>query len=155
MAWRRPGHKPLSELVMVRLPTHINGSLGLNELRIVDSICKCIFYWKFYFFPFWFKFHLTLCLSHHWSTSMVWCQTGDKPLHEPIMTKFILSCPSQMKKKIFVETWPCVTLFFELTFIVCMQVTYKTAAGVYADTILITLHLYSYQLLALKGLMSP
>ena len=33
MAWRRPGDKPLSELMMVRLTTHIYASLGLNELR--------------------------------------------------------------------------------------------------------------------------
>ena len=32
MAWRRPGDKPLSEPMMVRLPTHIYASLGLNEL---------------------------------------------------------------------------------------------------------------------------
>ena len=33
MAWHRPGDKPLSEPMMVRLPTHIYASLGLNELR--------------------------------------------------------------------------------------------------------------------------
>ena len=33
MAWRRPGDKPLSEPVMVRVPTHIYASLGLNELK--------------------------------------------------------------------------------------------------------------------------
>ena len=32
MAWRRPGDKPLSEAIMVNLPTHIYMSLGLNEL---------------------------------------------------------------------------------------------------------------------------
>ena len=32
MAWRRPGDKPLSEAMMVNLPTHIYVS-GLNELR--------------------------------------------------------------------------------------------------------------------------
>ena len=32
MAWRRSGDKPLSEPMMVRLPTHIYASLGLNEL---------------------------------------------------------------------------------------------------------------------------
>ena len=33
MAWSRPGDKPLSEPMMVSLPTHIYASLGLNELR--------------------------------------------------------------------------------------------------------------------------
>ena len=33
MAWRRPGDKPLSEAMMVRLPTHIYASLSLNELN--------------------------------------------------------------------------------------------------------------------------
>ena len=33
MAWRRPGDKPLSEPMMVSLPTHIYASLGLNELN--------------------------------------------------------------------------------------------------------------------------
>ena len=32
MAWRRPGNKPLSEPMMVRLPMHIYASLSLNEL---------------------------------------------------------------------------------------------------------------------------
>ena len=32
MAWRRSGDKPLSEPMMVGLPTHIYESLGLNEL---------------------------------------------------------------------------------------------------------------------------
>ena len=33
MAWRRPGNKPLSEPMMVSLPTHIYASLSLNELK--------------------------------------------------------------------------------------------------------------------------
>ena len=32
MAWRRSGDKPLSEPMMISLPTHIYASLGLNEL---------------------------------------------------------------------------------------------------------------------------
>ena len=32
MAWSWPGNKPLSEPMMVRLPTHIYASLDLNEL---------------------------------------------------------------------------------------------------------------------------
>ena len=49
-AWRQPGDKPLSEPMMVRLLTltHINASLGLNELKVVD-IC--------------FKFEPILCRS--------------------------------------------------------------------------------------------
>ena len=37
MAWRRSGDKPLSEPVMVSLLTHIYASLGLNELRLLQS----------------------------------------------------------------------------------------------------------------------
>ena len=37
MAWCRPGDKPLSEPLMVRLPTHIR-SLGLNDLTLLLSI---------------------------------------------------------------------------------------------------------------------
>ena len=36
MAWRRPGDKPLSKPMMVRLPMHIYASLGLNELNNVN-----------------------------------------------------------------------------------------------------------------------
>ena len=32
MAWRRSGDKPLSETMVVSLPTHVYASLGLNEL---------------------------------------------------------------------------------------------------------------------------
>ena len=34
MAWYCPGDKPLSEPMMVSLPTHIYASLGLSELRV-------------------------------------------------------------------------------------------------------------------------
>ena len=43
MAWRRPGDKPLSEPMMVSLPTHIcvyrriYASLGINELTVLHS----------------------------------------------------------------------------------------------------------------------
>ena len=41
MAWRRPGDKPLSEPMMVRLPMHMYASLGLNELTnpLSNHIC--------------------------------------------------------------------------------------------------------------------
>ena len=38
MAWHRPGDKPLSEQMMVSLPTHIYASLGHNKLtRLIRS----------------------------------------------------------------------------------------------------------------------
>ena len=44
MAWRRPGDKPLSETMMVRLLTHC-ASLGLNELNTrihrMQSLLSC------------------------------------------------------------------------------------------------------------------
>ena len=44
MAWRGPGDKPLSEPMMVKLPTHIHASLGLNELkkRLDDTVVVLI-----------------------------------------------------------------------------------------------------------------
>ena len=38
MAWRRPGDKPWSEPMMVKLTKHIYASLGLNELRVGFAI---------------------------------------------------------------------------------------------------------------------
>ena len=40
MAWRRPGDKPLSEPMMVRLPTHI----CVTQPQWVNTVMKC---WKF------------------------------------------------------------------------------------------------------------
>ena len=37
VAWRWPGNKPLSEPMLVKLPTHLYASLGLNELSYVAS----------------------------------------------------------------------------------------------------------------------
>ena len=39
MAWRRPGDKPLSEQMMVGLPTLIYASLGLDELNNNLYLC--------------------------------------------------------------------------------------------------------------------
>ena len=43
MAWRRPGDKPLSEAMMVRLLTHIYASFSLNELlkNMISPIERC------------------------------------------------------------------------------------------------------------------
>ena len=38
MAWRRPGDKPLSGPMMVRLLPHIYALLGLNELTLIKAI---------------------------------------------------------------------------------------------------------------------
>ena len=44
MASRQPGDKPLSEPMIVRLPTHINASLGLNVLMLnAMSLHTCCF----------------------------------------------------------------------------------------------------------------
>ena len=42
MAWRRPGDKPLSKPMMVRLPTHIYASLGLNEFMQMQRNCSAL-----------------------------------------------------------------------------------------------------------------
>ena len=41
MAWRLPGDKPLSEPIMVVLPTHIYiyAALSLNELNVITHPC--------------------------------------------------------------------------------------------------------------------
>ena len=39
MAWRRPGDKPLSEPIMVRLPTHIY----VTRTQWVNGMCNCYF----------------------------------------------------------------------------------------------------------------
>ena len=46
MAWHRPGDKPLSEPMMISLPTHIYASIGLNGLitpvmlsQVAQSTC--------------------------------------------------------------------------------------------------------------------
>ena len=44
MAWHRPGDKPLSELMMVNLPSHIYASLGPNDLKTSsgsDTLTSC------------------------------------------------------------------------------------------------------------------
>ena len=45
MAWRRPGNKPLSETMMVRLPTHICVSrpqwVNITSARLHYLHCKC------------------------------------------------------------------------------------------------------------------
>ena len=49
MAWRRRGDKPLSEPMMVRLPTHIYASLGLKDLINIMGIFfsyACCFVWS-------------------------------------------------------------------------------------------------------------
>ena len=44
MVWRRSGDKPLSELMLIILPTHIYASLGLNELKEwrLRSVITCL-----------------------------------------------------------------------------------------------------------------
>ena len=98
MAWRRPGDKPLSETMLVSLPTHIYASLGLNELRhwrrseMASSLQKTML------------IHLfceNCCILIQVSLIcvpmgpldnkpplvhiMAWCRTGDKPLSKPKM----------------------------------------------------------------------
>ena len=70
MAWRRPGDKPLSEPMMVRLPTHICVTL-----------------------PQWVKFHWHFVLNSPVTDKLALVQvmarhrTGDKPLSEPMIAK--------------------------------------------------------------------
>ena len=48
MAWRRPGNKPLSEPMIVKLPTHIcvTRPQCVNELRSKQTIFSKSFYWE-------------------------------------------------------------------------------------------------------------
>ena len=56
MAWRRPGHKPLSEPMVVSLLTHLYASLGLNDLMLVHE--SCFFYCSWYIKQCLFAFYL-------------------------------------------------------------------------------------------------
>ena len=50
MAWRRPGDKPLSEPMMISLPTHIcvTRPQWVNDVSIAIQICQKIYLLKFH-----------------------------------------------------------------------------------------------------------
>ena len=79
MAWRRPGDKPLSEPMVIRLPTQICvarpqwvilSSPEQNGCAFANGIFRCIFVNGN--FAFWVKFHwrlfrmIQLTITHHW-----------------------------------------------------------------------------------------
>ena len=98
MAWRRPGDKPLSEPMMVRLPTHIfvtqpqwvnSSPPGQNGCHFTDDIFRCIFVNE--------KFCILIKISlkfvpknpiDHTPASVLMMtprRTGTEPLSEPMM----------------------------------------------------------------------
>ena len=101
MAWRHSGDKPLSEPMIVSLPTHIcvtrpqwvnSSPLGQNGHHFADDIFKCIFMND--------KFCILIPISVKFVPKgpidadpvlvqiMAWRQIGDKPLSEPMLTRF-------------------------------------------------------------------
>ena len=79
MAWRRPGDKPLSGLMMVRLPTHICVTqpqwVKFLTINTVQFICKSKMWGGFCEFEFWFIFYLNHCRALY-NISLYWtkCQ---------------------------------------------------------------------------------
>ena len=80
MAWRQPGDKPLSAPMAVRLPTHICVTRTL-PLDIMAAISQTIF-----------SFAFSLMKSFDNNPALVqimaWCRLGDKPLSDPMLTRF-------------------------------------------------------------------
>ena len=101
MAWHRPGDKPLSEPMMVKLPTHICVTLPQwvntwrprqNSLHFPDDIFKhisldenCCILMKIslQFVP-----HCPINNIPALVHIMAWRRPGDKPLSEPMMAKY-------------------------------------------------------------------
>ena len=74
MAWRRPGDKPLSEPMMVRLPTHICVTRPQRVKRSCDVALM-------YYLIDWFRLTLTIISTHtrqhlpSWHAIVVWYST--------------------------------------------------------------------------------
>ena len=99
MAWRRPGDKPLSEPMIVRLPTHICVARPqwVNTLRLRRNGCH---------FPDDIFMNENICISIKISLKMdpkgpidnnpalvqimAWRQPGDKPLTEPMLVSLLM-----------------------------------------------------------------
>ena len=100
MAWRRPGDKPLSESMMVLLPTHIcvTRPQWVNTLRrrhngrhFADNILKCIFLNEHVWIPIKISLKFVPEGPINYIPALVqimaWRRPGDKPLSEPMMVK--------------------------------------------------------------------
>ena len=83
MAWRRPGDKPLSELMMVILLTHI----CVTRLQWVNSvIVVCTNWW-----PRWMitsKTKTKRKVQPTMAQTMAWHRSGDEPLSEIMIAEF-------------------------------------------------------------------
>ena len=96
MAWRRPGDKPLSGPMMVRLATHIcvTRPQWVNTLRPAKN--GAISRTEFSNALFWMKIFVYIFLKFVPKTDdmaaliqvMAWCQAGEKPSPEPMMAQF-------------------------------------------------------------------
>ena len=102
MAWRRPGDKPLSEPMMVSLPTHIcvTRPQWVNTFRLrqkshqfSDNIFKLIFWNE----NLWISFKISLKFVPKGPVNnipalvqiMAWCRPGNKPLSELMMDRLL------------------------------------------------------------------
>ena len=70
MAWRRSGDKPLSEPMMISLPTHIcvTRPQWVNTLRFEKITADYTVKWKWWIVVFWFEFHWNVCPTDNNST---------------------------------------------------------------------------------------
>ena len=101
MAWRRPGGKPLSGTMMVSLLTHVwvtrpqcvnSSPPGQNGRHFAEDIFRCIFCNE----NVWILIKILLNFVPKGSINnipvlvqiMSWRRTGDKPLSEPMLTRF-------------------------------------------------------------------
>ena len=83
MAWRRPGDKPLSELMMVSLLTHI---CATRPQWVNSVIVACTNSW-----PGWIitiKIKIKVKVQPAMAQPMAWHQSGDEPLSELMMAEF-------------------------------------------------------------------
>ena len=98
MAWRRPGEKPLSEPMLVSLPTHIcvTRPQWVNTLRprqnghhFADDVSKCIFWnekvWILLTISLKFVFKGSINNIPSLVQIMAWRRPGNKPLSEPMI----------------------------------------------------------------------
>ena len=91
MAWRRPGNKPISEPMIVRLPTHIcvTRPRWVNTLRLTQNGR----HFQIHFFNESHCISILISLMFVITDNksalfqvMAWHRTDDKPLSEPMMT---------------------------------------------------------------------
>ena len=104
MAWRRSGDKPLSEPMMVSLPTHIcvTRLQWFNTSHTDSSVVSCCFY--FFMVTWWrhqmetFSALLAICLGN-------WPVTGEFPAQRPVTRSFDVFFDPRLNKRLSKQWW--------------------------------------------------